>query len=549
MFTRTLFKSTMLAAALAASLPSHATDFYVVVPVKNRTATPGNLTVTLNPFGPPAAEVGQPYAGFDFNQALQVQGDPAFTPTQVRWSLISGALPAGLTLGANGQLSGTPTAAGTASFALQATYRTKFGVQTYQVTVTNLQVTLASGAMPDATQGVVYRVDLKPRLSVTGDATYSGAGVSWSLASGSLPAGLTLGADGVISGVPSAEGTYPFTAKAAYKTKSGTQGYQVVVGAITVGLQPASLPTGIVGVAYNNGAGFDLKPSLTIGGDGAYVGGGAGVVWSVASGTMPAGLALDPGTGVITGTPNTSSATATLQVKAAYKGKSATQSYTVPITGSIKQFSGYRAWADGTYATTCNGYRTPGAPHLYQGATGDGVYRISAGGQLTDVFCDMTTNGGGYTVVEVAIDYRYHAGATFNPAAAGSPPTPGQAQGSYLPAGVAVAIAQAATEVRVSEYGTSNAIWTSHSVPMGNLRQGRIANTSAASEDQTPYWSQSTPGLAGLAQTCNGATANYPSIYWACNNSQGFHITGGGGQTSAAWKFDTANGPLVVSYR
>ena len=84
MFTRTLFKSTMLAAALAASLPSHATDFYVVVPVKNRTATPGNLTVTLNPFGPPAAEVDQPYAGFDFNQALQVQGDPAMASSAAR---------------------------------------------------------------------------------------------------------------------------------------------------------------------------------------------------------------------------------------------------------------------------------------------------------------------------------------------------------------------------------------------------------------------------------------------------------------------------------
>ena len=47
-----------------------------------------------------------------------------------------------------------------------------------------------------------YSYDLKQLLSVTGDNNWSTTNVSWNLPSGSLPAGLSLGTDGVLSGVP-----------------------------------------------------------------------------------------------------------------------------------------------------------------------------------------------------------------------------------------------------------------------------------------------------------------------------------------------------------
>jgi hypothetical protein len=649
MSSKPLFRLAVLTAALAASVSALAADYYVVVPLPARTDTgAADISVGLSAFNPPAGLVGDVYPGFDFNQVLQVTGDQAFNANNVRWYVAGGALPAGLSLSSSGKLSGTPTAAGSSSFVIKALYRTKSGTNTYQVSVTNLQVSLGSAALPNATQGATYSYDMKPRLSVSGDPGYSPASVTWSLASGALPAGLSLGSDGVITGVATAEGTYPFTVRAAYRTRSGAQSYQVVVGAITVGLQSATLPDamqgtaysydlktllsisgdaaystgtgvswsvtsgalpaglslgangvitgsataegtfpftvqavyksksgtqayqvvvgaitvslaqatppgGIVGIAYNNGTGFDLKPSVSVSGDGAYAGSGAGVQWKVLSGNLPAGLSLSL-TGVITGTPTTAATSATVQVQASYKGKAATQSYSLPITGSIQQFSGYRAFADGTYAATCNGYRNPGAPHYYQGATGDGIYRITPGGSPYDVYCDMTTNGGGYTVIEASRDYTA-TGATFVQAPAGSPPVPGEANGSYLPSTVAIALANLSSEVRIAEYGSSNAIWSTSATMLNNLRQGYVANyNTLAAYDPTSLWSfSSSSGFTQLntTESIYGLTGStYPSIYWSGGNSNGLHVTGGsGGASNAAWKYQKPNGPMYVMYR
>ncbi|KVP65618.1 putative Ig domain-containing protein [Burkholderia ubonensis] len=484
-------KNSILVAALTlASFSAAAADYYVVVPVPNRTPA-ADISVSLGAYTLPEAVAGAPYAGFDFKNVLQVTGDASFRPGYVKWSLASGSLPQGLTLNGDGTLLGTPANAGTSTFAVRATYKTKAGEQAYQVISVAIAVRLASSTPPQGEIGKTYAYDLKKLLTVSGDSTYTGSGsgvtwtvvasslpaglhltndgfiggtptapgtgslvaratyrgtngeqtyqvvvpditvalasatlpdaliatpypgynlnslltvsgdstfdksgVNWSLVSGSLPAGLTLNADGTIAGTPSAAGSVSFTVQAAYRTKTGQHVYSLYVGDITVALNTATLPAGSAGNAY---AGFNFNSVLQVTGDSKVVSSDIG--WSVVGGILPAGLTLNSN-GTLSGTPTAATSGSAIQVKATYKTKSAQQGYSVTVgAGLALQAGGYRTWADGALAASCNDYLKPSAPYSYSGATGDGLYRVLVNGSTYDVRCDMTTDGGGWMLL------------------------------------------------------------------------------------------------------------------------------------------------------
>jgi len=56
-------------------------------------------------------------------------------------------------------------------------------------------------------------------------------------------------------------------------------------------------------------------------------------------------------------------------------------------------------WSDGSFAASCRDYRYPPAGYAYFNATGDGFYRVDPGGGAVTVRCDMSTAGGGWTLV------------------------------------------------------------------------------------------------------------------------------------------------------
>jgi subtilisin family serine protease len=115
-------------------------------------------------------------------------------------------------------------------------------------------------------------------------------GYTWSVASGALPPGLALYPTlGVIGGAPTTGGTWSFTMRVTDAAgATATAALSIVVSApLTIGT--ASLPSGLVGTPY----------SATL----AATGGTSPYTWSIAAGTLPAGLSLNAATGAITGTP------------------------------------------------------------------------------------------------------------------------------------------------------------------------------------------------------------------------------------------------------
>lgn len=155
-----------------------------------------------------------------------------------------------------------------------------------------IQVALASASLPSAQVGVAYSHDFTPHLQVTGDPAYTGFGVTWSAASG-LPAGLVFDTKtGVLSGVPTQGGTSNITLTATYKSKTGSQSYQVLVTA-ALGVLTANTSTDFGNVTL----GSNSSRSFTFSNDGTAA--NAGVTASLTG----AGLALTSNTCGITGSP------------------------------------------------------------------------------------------------------------------------------------------------------------------------------------------------------------------------------------------------------
>lgn len=80
------------------------------------------------------------------------------------------------------------------------------------------------------------------------------------------------------------------------------------------------------------------------------------------------------------------------------KGGGGNQSFSIIQNGET------RYWSNNTYATSCLGYiKSNTDMYRYIGANGDGVYRIDPDGSGIiapfDVYCDMTTDGGGWTAL------------------------------------------------------------------------------------------------------------------------------------------------------
>ena len=274
------------------------------------------------------------------------------------FAVVSGSLPAGLALNAtSGLISGTPTAAATSSFTIRATASTgAVGTRAYTVTI-NPAIVVGPATLSGGTVGTPY-IQTVTATGGTGSYTFS--------VTGTLPAGLTLNATtGALSGTPTTAVTRTFTIRATDGNAAiGSRAYTVTIGAAIV-VNPATLPGGTVGSAY----------SRTV----SATGGTGTKTFSVSAGVLPAGLSLNPSTGVLSGTP-TAAGLSSFTIRATDSiGAFGTRNYTVTINAGI------------TVNPTSLPNGTSGSPYSRTisatGGTGTFTYSVSVG-----------SLGGGFTL-------------------------------------------------------------------------------------------------------------------------------------------------------
>ncbi|MCL2842386.1 MAG: putative Ig domain-containing protein, partial [Oscillospiraceae bacterium] len=207
------------------------------------------------------------------------------TNQDIVWSIHdpsgTGATLAGTTLHA--------TTPGTVIVRATITDGTEVGIpftQDFPITVTPVPAppTITTATLPDGTIDVSYTATLE----ATG-----GDPITWEVATGTLPDGLTLAENGTISGTPTEEGTFTFTVRATNDAGySATQELTIVIAPAPE--QPTIITTALLGGTVSR----VYNATLAATGD-------TPITWEVTAGNLPGGLTLNTDTGAITGTPTT----------------------------------------------------------------------------------------------------------------------------------------------------------------------------------------------------------------------------------------------------
>ncbi|MGO1073261.1 putative Ig domain-containing protein [Lysobacter sp. CA199] len=274
------------------------------------------VSIAVAPVSLPGAQIGAAYTA-------SVSASGGIGP--YTFSIPPGSEPPGLSMAADGTLSGTPTAGGTINFTAIATDANGHtGNRPYIFTVAAPIIAIAPASLPDGGIAQPYAATL------TASGGTQGIGYQFSVPPGDLPNGLSLASNGVLSGTPSAGGTFAFTVTATDRSTgagpySGTQNYSVTINPSTIVLPPTTLANATRHSPYN------ASINAATGGTSPYS--------YTPSGALPPGIAFSS-SGQVSGTPTqpgtyTFSATATDSSTGTGPYTSAAQSYTLVVNDIV----------------------------------------------------------------------------------------------------------------------------------------------------------------------------------------------------------------------
>lgn len=199
-------------------------------------------------------------------------------------------LPPGVSLAANGAITGTPTLAGSYScwiIALDSENNPNVGISDLQIAVGGGgggPLALSCGNPPDGTVGDPYS-HLFPASGGTLPYTFA-------ITAGALPDGLTLdAAAGAVTGTPTLAGAFPFSVTVTDAAlASVTVDCGITIADSTLALTCGGPPAGTAGTAY----GPHSFPAT---------GGALPYAYSLTAGALPNGVTLDAATGAAAGLP------------------------------------------------------------------------------------------------------------------------------------------------------------------------------------------------------------------------------------------------------
>jgi Putative Ig domain len=247
-----------------------------------------NVRITVGDGVPPltitSAAAAEAVQGQLFTMPLAATGGVS----PYTWAVTAGVLPQGLILNReSGLLGGVPMASGAATCTVTVNdgqSRRADKVMTITVLAPpSPPLDLTTAQLAAGQQGVAYNQSL---AAIGGKPPYL-----WSIAEGSLPAGLALNATGgAISGMPSVSGTFNITvAVADAEAHTARKAFTLTVNPPALTMQLATLIEATVGQA------FSYLP--------AAAGGRQPYGWTITMGALPSGLTLNTASGLIAGTP------------------------------------------------------------------------------------------------------------------------------------------------------------------------------------------------------------------------------------------------------